>query len=506
MAGINDTLLNTLDRTIVEDFGNSIVEANFDIDPWSQNLVQNSMGVTREGLAWQYMGSAGPQTTKNAWTKVMVFRTGLGGAASWRSVNGNAPTITADDSQFMVYGASAPQTFPGLDEITAPTYLQSAATLKEMYGSFAMPLELLRADQSNKNIASQIGAIISESAKRVALREINAFWGLAADSGGASAGAYLTFTIPTTTLTVTTTTITNGPISAATHSVSRYELARLQNGETVDIYKADGTRMNGSTQPVFVTQIDPLNLTFQLVRTSGSNISLTAATYYLFPYNSYGSQPTSINQVLVANPGTASTTYVYGIDVYKYPQFASMVKALSGGETTLTEAVLNKYVGGFLVAKPMQGRIDTLVTTPGVKTKYVNNQVYVGRRDRYSVPVRLGEGFSKPFDYEWDGTRMSVDTSAFCPSGTLYGLRLRGGNFQKLTPPAIPGSGSDARFGSYVEFIGNITGTSIFVPSRSSTAQFTDFAEAPFKRHLEYVCEYVCGLKLTGLDEDIATY
>jgi len=518
--GVNDLLLNTLDRTIVEDFGNSVMDSNFDIDPWSQNLVQNSMGVTKTGLAWQYgTPTGGPGTVKSAWTKVMVYRTGLAGGAQWRQVSGNAPLNTGDNDQFVVYGTSMPQGFPTGAEMTVPAYHQSFAQLKEMYGMFQVPLELLRADQSDHNITSQIGAIIEGAARRVALREILAFWGEPASSttNGPDSGAYLVFTNnsgSTVTPGTSDTTFTAGSGNNA-NGLTRYMLSRLQNGELVDVWTDanPAARLNivsSTVVPAIIHSIDTIALTFKLRTLQGSwDAGITnGTTVYVFPYKSsaivsgahVSNTPTPLANVIKSS-GT-----VFGLSLSQQPQYKSLVKALSGGETTPTENVLNKYVGGLVVAKPASGRIDRLVTTPGVKVKYINNQVFTGRRERASVPVSLSEGFSKQFDYTYDGLQMQIDTSNFCPSGTMYGLKLRGGNWQKLTPPPIPGSGSDSRFGSYVEFIGNISGNSIFMPTREgTTAGPTDFVEAPFKRHVEYVCEYIPGLKLTGLDEEIAT-
>lgn len=512
---VNSTLINTLDRTIAEDFGNTIMDANFDIDPWSQNLVQNSMGVTKAGLASQYISG-----TKTGWTKVMLFRTGLGGQASWRATDGPAPVTTGGagtESQFLIYGT--PQTFPIAGSVTAPAYVQAYATLRELNGTFRLPLEISRADQIDTNVTNQVGAVIEASARRVALREILAFWGLPGAAGSSSgtidAGAYIKVTVSGGTRTIGTATTAD---FTASDGYSRYDLAKLQNGEAVTIVSAaDGTILSStnSVNPVFVQKVDPISLTFSLARLPNSSglgstpadVAMANGDWYLFPYGSLSGSsgsyscnaPTALQEMIV-NSGS-----VFGLALASHPQFKSMVIALTGGETTPSETVFNKYIGGYMMAKPASGRPDSLVTTPGVKVKYINHQTWVGRRERFSVPVKLGEGFQKSWDYEWDGMGLSVDTSMFCPSGTLFALRLKNNNFQKLTPPPIPGTGSDTRFGTYVEFIGNTSGTSIFVPARTSTAQYTDEVEAPFKRWVEYVAEYFYGMKLSGFDEDIAT-
>ena len=143
MAVINDTLLNTLDNLIEEDFGTTVLDATKDIDPWSKNLISNTMGVTTQGLG-------------RGWKKIQVFKTGLAGAASWRSVSGPAsPTnTTGDTQQFMLLGTA--QTFPGLAESTVPAYCQVNATLKEMYGIFHVPTEFMRADQTPTNIGNHV--------------------------------------------------------------------------------------------------------------------------------------------------------------------------------------------------------------------------------------------------------------------------------------------------------------------------------------------------------------
>lgn len=495
--GVNDTLLETLDRTVTEDFGKSIMAASHDEDPWSSNLINSSMGVSRDGLG-------------RGWQKFQVFKQGLGGAARWRPVTGNSITTSQDDNQFAIYGTAAPQTFPDLDEQTAPTYVQANITLKEMAGSFPVPTELLRLDQNPNNIANQVGAIIEASARRVARREILAFWGESATNSG-TVGAYAKVN-NSGNVTIKADGVVSGS-TAITEAMglTRYMCLRFQPGESLDVYRNNSgtyTQKNtAASQPVFVAFVDPVAIEIKLIAYSGSDITLTGGeNHELWPRESStlaagavtNHQPTALEQVIV-NSGT-----VYGLSLTNFPFFKSVVAAVNG---SLTENVLNKFVGGFLVVKPASGKIDSLVTTPGVKNEYVNNLTYSGRRDRFSMPVSLGgEGFTSDWGYQWDGTKMAMDTSSFCPEGTLFGLKLANGNWKKIVPPGIPGTGSDGRFGDGVEFLGSMTHNSIFVPAREPTsAAYTDFLEAPFKRWLEYMPEYICGMKLTGLTEHIAT-
>lgn len=489
---INATLLETLDRIIEEDFGSTIQDAVKDIDPFSKNLLDSTMGVTREGLG-------------RGWKKIQVFKTGLAGAASWRSVTGptSPSNTTAATQQFMLLGT--PQTFPGLTESTVPAYVQANATLKEMYGIFHMPIEIMRADQTPTNIGNQVEAIIEGAARRASLREILAFW-------AESNGAYFAGTKSGTTTIQSDGTIasSDGEIDSS-DGLTRYHLLRFQEGECFDIFESNGGTWSKLTSdgPVFVQQTDDLGVTMRLAAFhGGTDITLTdTRSFELHPYNSSstsgGAQPTT-NQPSALASWIKSSGTVFGLALADYPFFKSLVKALSGGETTLSEAVLNRYVGGLLTAKPTKGRIDKLITTPGVKSKYVNNIDFVGRRDRWAVPVKLNEGYSKEWDYQRDGYELMVETSAFCPKGTLYGLRTRDGNLQKITPPSPPGVGKHSAFGSYVDFIAKISGPSIFTMTRPS-GNSSDYLEAPFKRWVEFMPQSIPGLKLTSLDEDIAT-
>lgn len=499
---VNDSLVATLERTTTEDFGRTIRDATHDIDPWSKNLVESSMGVTRDGLG-------------RGWTKICVFKTGLGGAASWRSVAGPAPTAPTSgnavdlNAQFGIYGS--PQTFPAASEHTVPAYVQASATLKEMYGSFTVPLEIMRLDQLSTNIANQVGAIIEGAARRVAIREILAFWGIkeTLTNGGETQGAYVSGTTSGTCVidmggSLLAGTPTNARVLNADDGITYYDCLRLQSGEAFDVFEDNGgtiTNLSASTGPVFVAWSDPIAREVKLVGYSGSDITLTdGRQFQLHPRSSSATDGTDIttNQPTCLESVVTDTGTVYGLNLTYYPYFKSVVKALNG---PLTETILNRYVAIAMHSKSMGDRIDSCVTTPGVKANYIASLDYTGFRNAARTPIRVNDGYSKEWDYSYDGMNMSIETSNFCPSGTLYGLKLRDSNWQKITPPGIPGTGSDNRFGDGVEFIGSPTHPSIFVPVRNSSAAMTDAVEAPFKRWVEFVPEVVSGLKLTGLHE-----
>ena len=504
---VTDSLLASFERIVEEDFGKGVTQATKDIDPWSKKLVDSSMGVARDGLG------------KN-WKKIQVFKTGLAGAATWRSVVGPAPvTGTTANDKFTTYGTAAaftaPQTFPGAEQITFPSYVQSEVQLKEMYGNFQVPVEVMRIDMIPTNVGNHFEAILEGASRRVALREILAFWAHSQSTLGTSSGAYVTG-VASQNITCDAGGDWSGTSTAITNSdgITRYDLLRLQDGECVDIWEWSGAawvKLNG-TVPYFVALTDDLGISFKLVGFSGSDVTLTSGrTFELHPFGSAtGSTTTTItsNQPTPLSGWIKSSGTVFGLNLANYPFFKSLVKALSAGEQVLTEQVLNRYINGFLTSKPHAGRIDTLVTTPGVKSKYVNNLDFTGRRDRFAMPVSLNEGYTEKWNYQRDGYELMVETSNFCPEGNLYGLVMRNGNIKKITPPQPGGVGKHPKFGEYVEFFGKITGNSIFVPVRDNTASrgsFTDWVEAPFKRWLEYMPDSFCGVRLTGLAEDIAS-
>lgn len=507
---VNDSLLTTLDRIVEEDFGPTIVDAVKDIDDFSKNLVDNTMGVTRDGLG-------------RGWYKIQVFKTGLAGAASWRGVAGGTPTTSNTANQFVVYGTGAPQTFPTLAQTTVPAYVQASTQLKELYGTFHVPVEITRLDQLAKNIGGQMEAIIEGAARRAALREILAFWGEAQTTNGTTAGAYVTGTAGSSNIVVAadgTYTITGAATGGFGNNtngdgLSRYQVLRLHAGECVDVYEWVGgvwAKQNGSN-PCFVTAVDDIGVKFALTMYTGGFTIAAGNPFEIHPFGSTtgdgtttitSNAPTPLASWIVSSGTLFNAATGTGLSLTTHPYFKSLVKAMTAGETTLSEQVLNRYLNGLLTAKSSAQRPDTMVTTPGVKSKYVNNIDYSGRRDRYSVPVKMSEGYTSDWDYQRDGYEMQIKTSNYCPSGTLYALKLRNGNIQKIVPPSPPGTGKDSRFGGYVDFFAKITGNSIFTPTRPS-GDFSDFMEAPFKRWVQFMPQVIPGMKLTGLDEDIAT-
>lgn len=485
------SLVAQMERTTVEDFGSTIRDATHDIDPWSKKLVESNMGVTRDGLG-------------RGWQKIQVFKTGLGGAASWRSVAGPAPTVPnsstdsalGDTLQFAIYGT--PQTFPPATEHTVPAYVQKSCTLKEMYGSFTVPLEILRLDQLSTNMANQYAAIVDGAAKRVALREILAYW-------ATSNGGYISLTASgTRSLTPTSAAGTPTTFTAA-DGLSYYDCLRIQAGETVDIFRNSSgtwTQLNATNQPVFVLHSDPVARQLTVLAAGGSDV--TISTGYVIEFHPRSSSTLDSGSVVTSQPTPLESVIVnsgspYGLSLTNYPYFKSVIASVDG---PLTETILNRYVALAMHSKAMADRPDSLVTTPGVKANYIASLDYSGRREARRTPIRINDGIAEGWDYTYDGTNMSVDCSNFCPAGTLYGLKMREGNWKKIVPPKIPGHGTESKFGDGVEFVGSVTHPSIFVPTRAtSTASMTDFVEAPFKRWVEFLPECISGLKITGLHE-----
>jgi len=102
--------------------------------------------------------------------------------------------------------------------------------------------------------------------------------------------------------------------------------------------------------------------------------------------------------------------------------------------------------------------------------------------------------------FSFNGKDMRWLISNLVLPGYLYGLKLRGGNIKRYTPPKL-GAG-DSRIGNEVEFLADVGGgKGIFKIAHASDGSSMAMLEAPFWQYRLIAPVDVRSICLTGLTE-----
>lgn len=479
------SLLDTIDTIIKEEVESGINESLPDLDPVFQYIKNTSMGVQRSGLGREgAIGGSG----SNKWGFKKVWGNGLSGAFSYRST-GVGTTITFDGSSdpFTMYGAGS--SWQSASEMPGPGFVVQSIFLKEGYGNFTFPSDLLLTDRFDSAIGSVIDELLKGTVKRVALGMQHAFWRPSTDGRVVVATSPASSEDPDTTAT-SAYTLTSGRIRS------------LYPGLTLDVYVTSistANRKTTDTAPVIVASVDYLAKTFTLM--AAASLNLVVSTSYIFAPHRVNSNTTYLGPSGIEDWTTNPTT-LFGLTLATYPQFRS----LKGTESSaLSDTILNKYVGGMRDAYGSK-IVDSLLTTEGVLLGYLDNIDGLGQYQRNAQVLKPQAGFSG-FGYQYDGNSIEFMTSPAIPSGVLYGQKLGGGNIKRYVPPKTPKTGSNGQFGGEVEFFGPVVGaSSIFMPvNAATTAAITNMVQAPFRCYHEFTPDVLQGIRITGLTESIQT-
>ena len=182
-----------------------------------------------------------------------------------------------------------------------------------------------------------------------------------------------------------------------------------------------------------------------------------------------------------------------------FPQFTSYVAAVSA---VITENSLNAYVGKFEEAYDCE--LDTILTTPGVTIKYLEQPHEGASRQTYmrqGTTLNFASGFAD-VSYAYEGRTMTWHATRWVTQGQLYVLKLQGSNIKRYVPPALPQAGSKSGFAQEVEFIGPAIGyNGIFVPVQDSSANIIRMVQAPFDMLYQIAPDDVRSIKLTSITE-----
>lgn len=423
---------------------------------------------------------------------IHTFATGVAGSFKNVTAAGPATLDTAHTSgtgQTMQWNIT-PRVFPGLADTTSPGFVQKTITLVEGMGSFNLPFHYFQADKIDGSIADSVGIVIRGVAKNVAQVEANSFY-----TNNNDTKAIITV-INTTGLDNNTTNDITFNVDDGTNIEGR--IGRILPGMTIDAIDDDGDAVLTNSGGGVVSQVDYVGKSF-IVHFSGGNVTFANNDYLI----AAGTEATLGGTDAVVGPSGIETWLLdsgspFGISLTNHPQFKSIVAAVNA---VLDESTLNKYVGGFYDAYGGMYSLDAVITTTGVMTAYMEAIDGLYRYARNNERLTLHEGWSS-MDYAWQGQVFQIMASRYQKPGQAYICKTNDNNIKRFVPPTVSATRTSSGFNGEIQFVAPWMGSSsIFLPTRNSSALLTEFSEAPFVCYREWCPDQLPGIKLTGLSE-----
>jgi hypothetical protein len=205
------------------------------------------------------------------------------------------------------------------------------------------------------------------------------------------------------------------------------------------------------------------------------------------------------------------------ISVVEHPEFASLSFNLAGAP--VTEHFLRQVCRRWYMSKGRFGMdIDSFVAPDGVWLAYEAQLIgrQVEQRRGMLSTLKSGQGSDNgamgdaDILFVMDGKTFSGYTSVFAESGTIYGHKIRGGNWKRYTPPDPRGVRAGGNVPSWAPFrfvAPALTGTdSIQMPvyrtNGSGRTVPTEGAQMPGMLRMQVVPDQIPGIKITGAAED----
>ncbi|KPL05389.1 hypothetical protein AMJ85_11890 [candidate division BRC1 bacterium SM23_51] len=354
-------LESTLSQTLREELLPSIYERGVIKDPvyamarrtWS-NVVRN------EGIGRDYK-------VKKVWGM------GLAGGGSFGSPLGSD---MINDSTWSFSAFGTPETWPGYDEVSAPTFLTSEVQLVKHKLNLFVPRDILQADRLNSSIGAVMPFYVRGLSKLALQQELGTFYS----------------TLPTTVALASigdaSSTVTDGPdtssinidLSGASSSGATGRIHRLEKGQLVDLYKSDGTVKRNTNFLIFVDNVDYETQVVRLRRIDGGELQDSTTLGGGINYDSADGDGDIIvlKDSIGFTPGTMAAwvadgttiTDFFGITVTNHGEYKSILRDLS--DAPLTESLLNRYVGYFKESF-RDGDLPRAVTTNGVLLGFIDN-------------------------------------------------------------------------------------------------------------------------------------
>ncbi|MHC4508023.1 MAG: hypothetical protein ACYTAO_03565 [Planctomycetota bacterium] len=459
-------LESTLSQTLREELLPSIYERGVIKDPvyamarrtWS-NVVRN------EGIGRDYK-------VKKVWGL------GLAGGGSFGSPLGSD---MVNDSTWSFSAFGTPETWPGYDEVSAPTFLTSEVQLVKHKLNLFVPRDILQTDRLNSSIGAVMPFYVRGLSKLALQQELGTFYSTAPSTVALAALGNVSATV--TNVSGDTSAI-NVDISGASSSGATGRIHRLEKGQLVDLYDATGTTKRNSNFLIFVDNVDYEAQVVRLRRIDGGELQDTTTLNGGVTYNDDATPPDDDIIVLKDSvgftPGTMAAwvadgtdiTDFFGITVANHSEYKSIKRDISAAP--LTESLLNRNVGYFKESF-RDSDLPRAVTTNGVLLGFIDNidslvqggtegptdnkGTYPGRfkYERNGRAVEVEAGWDV-FNYRYGGRKMDIHTSTYMEKG-----RFQAGMFDidRFVPPPIPGTRMDQRIGDEMQFLAS-SGASAF--------------------------------------------
>ena len=503
------TVMEALDMYIKEELPLQTIETGPEIDPIYTRQVRTSEGVesAKVGRGWQFMHS---------------FSSGVSGQYEPRATTGGVPYTNATGSVFY----SSQIGFPNPAETPHVTTVTRILTLNCHHGNYSLPVWLLKPEALESANFDQALRDFQGMVKLRAQHEAVSFYAPSAGYLGtiAAAGG------------------TDGSTDySMTFTPRNSRIKWWRKGMMVDVWDtaaATGNKINENAAttdiPLVVDNVNYIDGTVTLTNWNGAfkiagdedncygGQDLDEQIGYIFPHGAsdgttlyqtghYGLEDWMISTGTLFGNATAWTQVgndkTAAFTIANHPEFASSVT--TDLNAPLTDLTLNNKVGAFLDA--YDGTIlDTMITTQKVVNKYIEQASLGANRFVYDVDGKALDivGGWRSVKYAYEGRMFDVLVSPYCQSGTLYMLKLGGGNLKRYVPPrakALDGNapGSGMGFDGEIEFLNGLTnnGQIFSLTNSTTTGQAEPLAEAPFYQYSQVAPVDVRGIKISGITE-----
>jgi hypothetical protein len=436
------------------------------------------------------------------WSFIKTWELGVAGAISFAKMAG--PDMADVGSAVSYRAYSGVQTYPGMGRSVFPNTLRRTITLKKVVGNMYIPSTILRAQQLSKNFQDYLNSTIRGTAKNLSAVIVNAFF--------AQRDATLAYkgVIGTITSHATDTTVDSAGMAVTLKAGSSIRRFLGLSGMQYDLFPVNSdTRKN--TEPIFIdvidgvgTQASPITTggTMKLFHIGAASTTLSTGTDYHLVLRDSGRElaggssdylaPTPLDDIMVDTGNIAD----WGVSVDDYPLLKTTKRDVSG---VLTDAYLLGLVSHIEDTFGPENMPDSIWARKAVWASYWNEKDGQFVINRNGALLDVKDGIAAGSSYSLEGTNLTYMSDSFLPEGTAYGLKMGGKNWNRISPPRIPGTMSSAPFLGGVEFIGPylFDTNDIFIPyakvGGADAGAATDVRQAPFEYSYEVIPEQMMG-------------